>query len=345
MGIVVLRLLVRQAMYGEWVPNTYQLKVAGIPRHLLLERGSLSVGYTLAFGLVVPIALAVFAFVGMRGPRLVATGLLGGIVVGQLLYTVFAGGDAWERLGFADRFVATAMAPLMVLAAIGVATLSQVRTAPKRGLALAWLVAGSLLLVTVVFALVAPRRDRSFDLGHGSTLAWVLRIALVLTTVWLVTVAIRRRASWATVCLAAMLLVAPNLVPIGEWAMSNYQERSWDVGALSTSESLRSLTEPDTTIATPAIGSAGWFSEREIVDVLGKIDPVVASSRPHLDDGFVPGHVRWDYGHSYGALRPDVIAGSWRMTPEQVGKLSTWGYAVLNPGAFLLVHEDGRVRP
>jgi hypothetical protein len=101
---------------------------------------------------------------------------------------------------------------------------------------------------------------------------------------------------------------------------------------------------PGATIATPSIGSVGFFSNRQIIDVLGKVDEEVAHTPPHLEQSFRPGHVRWDYRHSYRNLHPDVIANAWVMTPKQLARLSQWGYGPVADRGFLLVRAGSRVR-
>ena len=308
-------------MYGEWLPNTYDLKVAGIPKHLLVERGALGLGYVAAFGLAVPLMVGVFAFVGARGPRRTALGMVGALIVGQLLYAVAVGGDAWEHFGFASRFVATATGPIAVLAAIGAGALSQPgrMRAPVLGAAV-------LFVATIVFALVAPRFSGYFHLGHGTAPLVALRVVLLLAAGGLIAAAVVRRTAWPAVGLGILVVVAPNVLPYAKWAQSGQQYQAFDTEAAVDGVTLRDVTTPDQTIATPAIGNVGFFSDRPIVDELGKIDPFVARTPPRLDDVFLPGHVRWDHEHSLFELRPDVIESVWRMTPKLRAALEAAGY-------------------
>lgn len=59
---------------------------------------------------------------------------------------------------------------------------------------------------------------------------------------------------------------------------------------------LRSATTPDAVVAAHAIGAMAYFSHRQVVDLLGKVDPVIAHMRPRT--AFWPGHDRWDYHYS-----------------------------------------------
>jgi hypothetical protein len=76
---------------------------------------------------------------------------------------------------------------------------------------------------------------------------------------------------------------------------------------------VREITTADATVAVVSAGAIPYFSERYSIDLLGKIDKVIARMEPtgtkDLVDfiDFQPGHVKWDYDYSIGELKPDVI--------------------------------------
>jgi arabinofuranosyltransferase len=80
---------------------------------------------------------------------------------------------------------------------------------------------------------------------------------------------------------------------------------------------LRTYTAPDATVAVTWAGSIPYFSRRASVDLLGKCDPIVARQDSRIPaeidriDEFVPGHVKYDFAHSIGALAPDVVVQIW----------------------------------
>jgi hypothetical protein len=69
---------------------------------------------------------------------------------------------------------------------------------------------------------------------------------------------------------------------------------------------IRENTSPETRVAFNGAGCAFYFSDRYGIDLLGKTDRVVAHSPAHagLDR---PGHNKYDYAHSLGELRPDLL--------------------------------------
>lgn len=76
---------------------------------------------------------------------------------------------------------------------------------------------------------------------------------------------------------------------------------------------LRDIAGRGATIAVTAAGTTPYHTDFTFVDLLGKSDRHVARQPMH-DVKFHPGHMKWDYAHSIGALRPDAILESW---PDQ----------------------------
>ncbi|MBX3048355.1 MAG: glycosyltransferase family 39 protein [Anaerolineales bacterium] len=97
--------------YGELVPNTYTLKVAGISLAERLRRGlDVFGGFVWDSGwFLTLLPLLLMAFWPDK-----ATLLLFALLAGQVAYSIYVGGDAWEHKGGANRFIALAM-PLFFL--------------------------------------------------------------------------------------------------------------------------------------------------------------------------------------------------------------------------------------
>ncbi len=97
--------------FGELVPNTYTLKVAGISLAERVRRGLDVFGDFLWdsgwFLTLLPLLLLAF------WPDK-TTWLLFVLLAGQAAYSIYVGGDAWEHKGGANRFIALAM-PLFFL--------------------------------------------------------------------------------------------------------------------------------------------------------------------------------------------------------------------------------------
>lgn len=85
-------------------------------------------------------------------------------------------------------------------------------------------------------------------------------------------------------------------------------------------------TLPDARIALTWVGVPGYFLDRPVIDLLGKCDPVIARQPMRIDparslaEQFYPGHMKWDYAHSVGTLKPDIVALYWPATKEELDR-------------------------
>ena len=63
-----------------------------------------------------------------------------------------------------------------------------------------------------------------------------------------------------------------------------------------------------------------------MVDLLGKSDRFIAGTAPKRE--LYPGHDKWDFAHSIGDLRPDVVRELFFETPDDIANMAAWGYVV-----------------
>ncbi len=98
--------------YGEWLPNTYYLKMSGYPFMLRLVRGAYAL---LLFILNLNWILFFLPFILILFKRDRSTLLLTLIILGQLAYSIYVGGDAWEHKGGANRYIAIVMPLFFIL--------------------------------------------------------------------------------------------------------------------------------------------------------------------------------------------------------------------------------------
>lgn len=115
-GLLVLFLgsqtLLRYVYYGNPLPNTYYLKMAGFPIITRLKRG----GYVLIELIKqmnwVLIFLPFTILYSRRDRHILLLFLL---VIGQVAYSVYVGGDAWEHKGGSNRYIALAIPLFFIL--------------------------------------------------------------------------------------------------------------------------------------------------------------------------------------------------------------------------------------
>ncbi|CAN0416138.1 unnamed protein product, partial [Phaeothamnion confervicola] len=119
----VAHLAFRWYYYGELVPNTYLLKVAGIPAYYRIRNG---IGYSLPLlsSILVPLAAVLYGVVRKFERE---TALLLALVLLALLTTVLSGGDAWPYW----RMTAAVM-PLLAIACAAVLAPQLAARSPQR---------------------------------------------------------------------------------------------------------------------------------------------------------------------------------------------------------------------
>jgi len=117
-GTLVAHTLGRLLYYGQPLPNTYYLKMTGVPTGTRIGHGikvffdlcKKHIGLPLLCGL--PLLLRPRAI-----PRI--AWLMVAIVLGQCAYSIYVGGDAWEWMGYANRYIAPVMPLLLTIALYG----------------------------------------------------------------------------------------------------------------------------------------------------------------------------------------------------------------------------------
>ena len=107
----------RYFYYGEFLPNTYYLKMWGIPWGPRVHRGALMAA-AFVWNMSLIVFVLPFAYLLLR-PRMKRVWLLAGLFVLHLLYSIHVGGDAWEWWGHgANRFIVVVMPLFFILTAL-----------------------------------------------------------------------------------------------------------------------------------------------------------------------------------------------------------------------------------
>lgn len=320
--------------YGAALPNTYYLKLAGIPLRARLVRGLPALVVLLLRGLAALLLPAAAFLAGARSAVRRAGRevlLLAGIVVAQCGYSVYVGGDAWEWMGYANRYIATVLPVAAVLAACGLHELTA--PAARRTMGAAFVI---LVIVHAALLVYLLRSNRVVDvpfvhayLEHAAAMTAIIALAalaLVVLTAWTFA-----RTSFAMSCVVVWLLV--NAVPAGRWIGENAFAVPEDQRAAKVGLLIHETLAPRATFAVSWAGSTPYFAERTAVDLLGKSDAVIAHMPPAIPE-FVPGHNRWDLHYSIGRLRPDLACN----LPRRLGELeylTSQGYRSIGSTCFV----------
>lgn len=104
---------------------------------------------------------------------------------------------------------------------------------------------------------------------------------------------------------------------------------------------LKKITEPDARVAVVWAGALGYFSDRPIIDLLGKNDKRIARQKTRVSTGpdkytaFYPGHMKWNYDYSIGERNPDVIAQLYGVAREEIEPYLAADYEKVIIGDFV----------
>lgn len=372
-GLLTVISLWRLSYFGSPVPNTYFLKVSDAPVGLRLSRG---LAYSASITPIVALTTWSLAHTIFRRPRwplrLSEHTLPGLAFLALAAYSIWIGGDAWEWSGFANRFLSTGLglAFATCIAVIGPPLLSrgagQRANRPFRafvGIALTavtLLTLGSTLIrgvieMTSLEILVQNWLGRGLDASTDDWTAWATRTfepLLVIVLFVALSAAARLRDQQRLVLVAsALALLAMSTTPLSPVrafaSLTNAMHVEDDARMARLGSELQRATHPNAVIATVWAGNAAYYAEREMIDLLGKSDQVIARLKPEITDWreLYPGHNKWDYEHSIGALRPDVIFQLWRTEPEDLEFIAAYGYsdACLGTHRVRILDESQRI--
>ena len=110
--LMLINFLPRIIYYGEYLPNTYYLKMTGFPIELRLLRGLYTFfNFLLSSGII--FVLPFFLYIKKKKYSLIILLFL----VTQFKYSLYVGGDVWEYFGGANRYITVVMPLYFVLIA------------------------------------------------------------------------------------------------------------------------------------------------------------------------------------------------------------------------------------
>jgi hypothetical protein len=332
-GTLVIHTGLRMFYYGAPFPNTYYLKVRGAALDARLVRGLRGL---LGFGLlhlVVPLALSASYVITRHRTSRAHPGvyLLAVLFLALCGYSAYVGGDAWDTMLYANRYVTPGMPGLLILTALGIESLLG-EPDGRRG---AMLGLAGLFVVVTALNVVAPIVTQGLSATKGDERLRIVRAVLTVTPI-LILPLVRVRSAFVivVVTVAFASCVAINGLAVSLWLGHNAFYVDDDAWTTRYGLALRAATADDASIAVTWAGAIPYFSHRPTIDLLGKSDRVVAASARQPAAGFEPGHDKWDYGYSIGQLRPDVVADLWHASEGDVRAIEGWGYVRLAPWVF-----------
>jgi hypothetical protein len=341
----------RLAYYGDPLPNAYYLKVAGVTVGTRLTRGLGALGTSGLETLYVSVALAAVALWRVTPALRRDVALPIGVFLGQCAYSAIVGGDGWEWFPMPNRFLTAGLPAILLASVVGAWRLSALEAHVRRRLVGAMTVGFGLAAGVGYGARVALRRLAA-TASEGNVSIWTpdsvrwWALASVLALLLGLGAALGQRGvggergstrlRWRLLACGIAVLVAGNAAPAGlVLGLAAEPPRLSTPPTLTRlALAVRDATTPEASVAVVWAGMIPYFARRPSVDLLGRSDRTIARMAPRTKR-FWPGHTKWDYEHSIGRLRPDLILQLWMPTREDLATIRRLGYDRLLPDVFV----------
>ena len=307
--------LAQKLYWGSWLPNTYHLKMDGVSPIDRISRGLASSAKTSVLFAIIAIAVITQLRSTEFHRRVVF--IASAMFVAMAAYAVYIGGDAWEG-EMLNRFYATIL-PLVPLT-IGLSF----NTLRKR-------VTPVFISLTVVLTTVGAGVTVN-PFGFSRKHFYIVAIVSVVIALTILLLSFIPRDGYVAGAVVAAVCAIVSAYPVAQQQKNNdLLLTRTNLFVTESVETMRETTEADARIATIWAGVPAYYSNRTMLDLLGKNDTFIATSAPHGE--FFPGHNKWDYNYSIGELQPDVIFQTFDRGLEKGlhERIINWGYKKMCP--------------
>lgn len=301
--------------YGEFLPNTYYLKVIGFEIHTMLFRGFFSIlkSYLTPIVLLILIMFLLKKKQQTNGFKEFLM-LNFSIFFTLICYVIYIGGDAWEVYGKINRFLSVVQPLFIITISVGIHLLLSFEY--KSFKSYKW-------LALLIMASSIGYGIRINPIRYSVTFVF----AVLLVYLFLFYSAARmRKGRYFVVKLILFFVLSSNTLAFASWFQSGVKD------GLDTSDQqnyqialdIQEILYKDGRVGVVFAGAPVYFSNRPAIDLLGKNDAYIANQKPNFDDfigewnsSFYPGHNKWDLNYSLTFLKPDMLAQSWGSKPIQ----------------------------
>lgn len=327
-------LVARKLYYGEWVPNTYVLKVEGYSLGLRLQNGMAFLTpffqqNLAALGLVV---LSVFTKKRAAYLNMLAVDIL-------LAYQVYVGGDVWQYWRqILPVFVATSFAIVILFDYLNASKQRDEMTAVKPPAPVSAMAMLAVFIPAAIGELVFFRGDRLVSGDRRPfAVAYFVAAAVLFWMIGKNRSASSRpgRNTLAQFAMLALVIVTGYSVALCDIAFvldfGHHKPYIFDSQADMINKAVLAnrLFGPGRTHHVVWAGTYSYYVDGTVIDSLGKSDKAIARypvDRNVSWDGMtgVPGHAKYNFRESILERRPDIVVdrAAWfsqDVSPEMKG--------------------------
>jgi len=298
--------LARYLYYGDVLPNTYYLKIVGWPFSLRIMRGLYAFiwfAYYMNWAFVMlPFTLFVFR-------RDWKTILLFAVLAGQVAYSIYVGGDAWETHGGANRYIAITMPIFFILFAW---SLQELLTKAVNSLgSRSGILAGSQIIYAAIFTI--SMINFNLLLGNWEYFQrWQLRLKPDY-------VAGNERNLSIALALEDTTKPGASIGVIGAGTIPYLLPDRFAIDILGKTDPVIAHGPVSQSLGIPDVAFLAQGNENRMR----------------------PGHMKWNYAHTIGERQPDVIVTLWDETNQEAQPyLKDYVYASIGNNTSVLLHKD-----
>ena len=307
--------LAQKLYWGSWLPNTYHLKMDGVSPIDRISRGLASSAKTSALFAIIAIAI-ISQLRSTEFQRRVVL-LASAMFLVMAAYAVYIGGDAWEG-EMLNRFYATILPLIPLIIGLSFNAIRK-RVTPV-------FIARAVLITSIGAGITVN------PFGFSEKHFYIVATVSIASALIIILLSFIPRDG-----LLAGAVVAAVCAMVSAYPMAQQQKNNdlllarTNLFVTESVETMRDTTEAEARIATIWAGVPAYYSNRTMLDLLGKNDTFIATSTPHGD--FFPGHNKWDYNYSIGELQPDVIFQTFDRGLEKDlhQRIVNWGYKKMCP--------------
>lgn len=296
-------LLFQKNYYGSFLPNTYYLKVGGFSLLEKIPRGIFSTGK------ILPLIFLIYFMIIFCSKKIRSKyeyRLISYTFISLVFYNIYVGGDAWEVYGFANRFLSISIPFIFFLVVFA----DEFNLGKLKKFQVFFLSLSFYLIIFTLNSTVNPLNFNFMEIRTPHLLYWLLLTILLFLSY------LNKNVNYVFGILITIVL---SLEPMTYFINNNAHILKTEYLNTEIGKELQLITTENAKVGVFWAGSIAYYSEREMIDFLGKSDNFVGRINPKRNlnnknynfNDFHPGHNKWDFQYSIGELKPDIILREW----------------------------------
>ena len=296
-------LLFQKNYYGSFLPNTYYLKVGGFSLLEKIPRGIFSTGK------ILPLIFLIYFMIIFCSKKIRSKyeyKLISYTFISLVFYNIYVGGDAWEVYGFANRFLSISIPFIFFLVVFA----DEFNLGKLKKYQVFFLSLSFYLIIFTLNSTVNPLNINFMEIRTPHLLYWFLLTILLFLSY------LNKNIHYVFGILITIVL---SLEPMTYFINNNAHILKTEYLNTEIGKELQLITTENAKVGVFWAGSIAYYSEREMIDFLGKSDNFVGRINPKRNlnnknynfNDFHPGHNKWDFQYSIGELKPDIILREW----------------------------------